>query len=527
MTSAERIAGVEEGVASVPILDLKGVGKRFAGIVALEGIDLELRSGEVLGLLGANGSGKSTLSRIIAGETRADQGRVLIAGRALTRASPRVAAGLGVVIAHQHPSLPPHLPVWESLFLGAEICTTGGFIDRRRARRDAIDILSWLGARVDPDALAGSLTAAGQQWVEIARAVSRKPRLLILDEPSAAMTGPEVAALFTSVRRLTAEGVGIIFISHRLHEVEELCGRIVVLRNGHHAGSWSTRGRLDVPRILQLMSGDREVRERTAPGQTLGESAVGDPVVGEALLEVSGLTSGTAVRGASLTLRRGEVLGIAGLQGQGQEELLEAIAACRPFEQGTLRVGGTEVRPRCPRDMIRRGICLVPNDRHRQGLFVDGDVGSNLGYVAVAADRRPWRLPPRALAAFVRTTIERLSIKTRGPRQAVDTLSGGNQQKIVVGKWLSIPFDVILLSDPTKGVDIHARTEIYELVQDLVAADRAAIVYASDVHELLLHCSRILVMYEGRITADLAGAAMNEDRIAAASFGQPAMDVVS
>jgi len=496
-------------------LEVKGVSKRFGGVTALETVDLEVRPGEILALLGANGSGKSTLSRIIAGEMRPDAGQVLIQGRPMARVSPKEAARLGVVMAHQHPSLAPHFAVWESIFLGAELCKPGGFVDRRTARRQATAVLASLGAKIDADSLSGDLTAAGQQWVEIARAVSRRPRVLILDEPTAALTGPEVATLFAAVRRLTDTGVSAIFISHRLQEVETFCNRIVVLRNGHNVGSWSTSGQLDVPRILQLMAGDKAARPSQASRR----------LIGDGVLRLTDLQSGSAVRGVSLTLHRGEILGIAGLQGQGQEELLDTIAGFRRIDAGAIHFKDAEVQPRQPRDMITRGICLVPNDRHRQGLFLDGNVGDNLSYVAVSLDPRPWRLPAKTLRGFIIKTIERLSIKTRGGEQPIGTLSGGNQQKVVIGKWLAVPVQVMLLSDPTKGVDIHARSEIYALVQDLVAADRAAIVFASDLHELLLYCDRIIVMYEGRVTADLRGDALTEHSITAASFGRSDQDI--
>ena len=518
MRSSSRQADlVEPARATVPapaLLDVRNVSKRFGGVTALDDVSLDLRAGEILGLLGANGSGKSTLSRIIAGEMRPDGGEVSVDGQGLTRFSPKEAAARGIVMAHQHPSLPPHFPVWESVFLGAEVCTAGGFVNRREARRRAGVVLDALGARIGLDGPSGDQTAAGQQWVEIARATSRAPRVLILDEPTAALTGPEVATLFASVRKMTASGVSVIFISHRLGEVEELCNRIVVLRNGRNVGSWDTSGQLDVPRILDLMAGDREARPHTARAR-----AAGAPVI-----TLQNVRSGTAVRDVTLTLRSGEVLGLAGLQGQGQEELLDAIAGFRPIDGGTMLFKDAAVQPRQPRDMIAKGVCLVPNDRHRQGLFLDGNVGENLDYVAVSLDERPWGLPPRALGSFVTKTIDRLGIKTRGAAQRIGTLSGGNQQKVVIGKWLAVPTAVMLLSDPTKGVDIHARTEIYGLVQELVAAGRAAIVFASDLHELLLYCDRIAVMYEGRITADLRGAEMTERRITAASFGRTAED---
>jgi ABC-type sugar transport system ATPase subunit len=493
------------------LLVAHGITKRFGGVAALDGAALEARAGRTLGLLGANGSGKSTLARIIAGEIGPDAGRILFDGQEVAHASP-YAAARGIVIAHQHPSLAPDLPVWENLFLGAERCGAGGFVRRRESRRMARALLDGLGASMDVDQPAGMLTAAGQQMAEVARALSRRPRLLILDEPTAALAAAEVARLFAAVRALTASGAGVIFISHRLQEVEELCDAILVLRNGRDAGTWDTAGRLDERRILELMAGDPEAVPRPPARRT----------VGEAVLRLEGVRSGSKVRGVDLEVRRGETVGLAGLQGQGQEELLEAVAGFRRLDGGSLLHRGERVVPRLPRDMIRRGVCLVPNDRHRQGLFMDQSVGENLGTVCVSLDRRPWRLPRPELRALAEQAIHRLLIKTDGPGQPVSTLSGGNQQKVVIGKWLAAEISVLLLSDPTKGVDIHARSEIYAVLGGLAAGGSAILVFASDVQELLAHCDRILVMYEGRIVEVLAGSAMSERRVMAAAFGKAA-----
>ena len=494
------------------LLAAHGVTKRFGGAVALEGAALDARAGRTLGLLGANGSGKSTLARVIAGEVGPDAGRILFDGQEVAHASPQAAAARGIVIAHQHPSLAPDLPVWENLFLGAERCGPGGFVRRRESRRMARALLDGLGASVDVDQPAGMLTAAGQQMAEVARALSRRPRLLILDEPTAALASAEVSRLFAAVRALTASGAGVIFISHRLQEVEDLCDSILVLRNGRHVGAWDTAGRLDERRILELMTGDPEAVPRPPARRT----------VGEAVLRLEGVRSGSQVRGVDLEVRHGEIVGLAGLQGQGQNELLEVIAGLRRLDDGRLVHRGERVAPKLPRDMIRRGVCLVPNDRHRQGLFMDESVGENLGYPRVSLDRRPWRLPRAALRAMAEQAIRRLRIKTDGPGQPVSTLSGGNQQKVVIGKWLAAPVSVLLLSDPTKGVDVHARSEIYATLGGLAAEGSAVLVFASDVQELLAHCDRILVMFEGRITEVLAGAAMSERRVMAAAFGKAA-----
>jgi len=494
------------------LLAARGITKRFGGATALDGADLEARAGRTLGLLGANGSGKSTLSRIIAGEIGPDTGRILVDGREVAHASPQAAAARGIVIAHQHPSLAPDLPVWENLFLGAERCGVGGFVRRRESRRMARALLDGLGASMDVDQPAGMLTAAGQQVAEIARALSREPRLLILDEPTAALAAAEVARLFATIRTLTASGAGAIFISHRLQEIEAICDSVTVLRNGRDVGAWDTAGRLDERRILELMTGDPNAVLRPPTRRT----------VGEAVLRLEGVRSGSKVRGVDLEVRRGEIVGLAGLQGQGQEELLEAIAGLRRLDDGRLLHRGERVVPKLPRDMIRRGVCLVPNDRHRQGLFMDESVGENLGYVRVCLDRRPWRLPLPELRAFAEQAIRRLLIKTDGPGQPISTLSGGNQQKVVIGKWLAARITVLLLSDPAKGVDIHARSEIYAMLGELAAQGSAVLVFASDVQELLAHCDRILVMYEGRIAEVLAGTAMSERRVMAAAFGNAA-----
>lgn len=504
-------AGPPESPAPT-LLAVRGVTKRFGGVVALDGVDLTLVHGRVLGLLGANGSGKSTLSRIIAGEVAPDAGMMKIEGAALRHASPQAAARRGIIIAHQHPSLAPDMPVWENIFLGAELCHPGGFIARTAARQKATALLAQLGSTLDIDSPAGTLTTAGQQLVEIARALARAPRLLILDEPTAALAAAEVAKLFAAIRRLTAQGIGVIFISHRLAEIEEICDDILVMRNGSTAGAWGTSGRLDEARILALMTGDPDAVLRPMARR----------VVGEPVLKLKAVRAGAAVRGVDLELRRSEIVGLAGLQGQGQAELLEVVAGHRRIESGTMWHQDRAVSPALPRDMIRRGVCLVPDDRLRQGLFSGESVGENLGFVKIALTKRPWTLPLAELGQLAAQAIRRLLIKTEGPNQLVSALSGGNQQKVVIGKWLATDIEVLLLSDPTKGVDIHARSEIYAIIGELAAAGTAALIFASDIQELLQHCDRILVMYEGRVVEELIGDAMTEPRIMAAAFGRAA-----
>jgi ABC-type sugar transport system ATPase subunit len=496
----------------VSILTARGIVKRFGGVVALNGAELVLSTGRVVGLLGANGSGKSTLSAILAGEVRPDEGTLLFDDKPILQPSPRAARSRGIVIAHQHPSLAPDLPVWENLFLGAERRGHFGLVDRRASRAVAGEALARLAPGFDVERLAGELAPAEQQLVEIVRAMLRKPRVLILDEPTASLARAEVDRLFQEIRQLTNQGVATIFISHRLAEVAAICDDVVVLRNGQTVGNWSVGTALDHARVLSLMAGDAGVAVRDRPARDIG------PVV----LEAERLAAASGHDGATFSLRRGEIVGLAGLQGQGQEEILEALAGWRHIAAGRLRIDGTDLLPRRPRDMIRRGVCLVPGDRHRQGLFTGQTVEENLDYPAAGFRRRPWLLPFAAIRRETLATIGRLAIKTSGPQQPVGTLSGGNQQKVVIGKWLPMTIKVLLLSDPAKGVDVHAKGEIFAAVESLAAAGAGVLLYASDIQELLGLCDRILVIYNGRVVGEFAGGSVTEYDVLAASFGRAA-----
>jgi ribose transport system ATP-binding protein len=506
------------------LLVAKDLTKRYGGVSALDGASLTLNPGEVLGLLGANGSGKSTLSSILAGDRLPDEGSIETNGAPLRLGSPRSARAAGIAIAHQHPGLAPDLPVWENVFLGAELCRGGRFLDQARTRERATRLLESLRPGWNVEVSAGSLGAADQQLVEIARALALEPRILILDEPTAALAAAEVDSLMRVVRGMTSRGTAVVFISHRMAEIEALCDRVMVLCNGRPVGELGVRGRLDEARVLELMGGgtlaaqvpdgqgDRAGR-RAAPGASVA-------------LGVSGLRAGARLRGVDFELKRGEILGIAGLQGHGQEELLDALAGFRVPDGGELRLDGRTgtrtIVPRSPRQMIAAGVCLVPNDRHRQGLWLDHPVEFNLAQVRVNFEASPWRLRRAPIRRFVDDVVARLRIKTSDVRQPVRDLSGGNQQKVVIGRWLDRQVDVLLLSDPTKGVDVIARREIYETIDALAQAGTAVLVYASDTEELLAVCDRLIVMYEGRIVAELEGDEMNEARVTSALFGRSA-----
>jgi ABC-type sugar transport system ATPase subunit len=496
----------------VSILAARGIVKRFGGVVALNGAEISLEAGRVGGLLGANGAGKSVLSAILSGEIQPDEGEMTFDGQPVSHPSPRAARDRGVVIAHQHASLVADLPVWENIFLGAERRGRFGLVDREDSRNAAAAVLARLSSKFDVDRLAGELSSAEQQLVEIARALLRKPRVLILDEPTASLAHAEVERLFGEIRKLAAEGVATVFISHRLAEVEAICDDLVVLRNGQTVGSWSIGAKLDNDRLLSLMLGDAEV--------AVHERQVRD--VGPVVLEAKGLAVTPRHDGATFALRRGEIVGLAGLQGQGQEEILEALAGDRRIAAGHLQVDGTDLSPRRPSDMIRHGVCLVPGDRHRQGLFIGQTIEENLDYPSACVRRRPWMMPFAEIRRRALEIIRRLGIKSSGPTQTVGALSGGNQQKVVIGKWLPLATKVLLLSDPAKGVDVNAKSEIFAAVEQLAAAGAGILLYASDFHELLGLCDRVLVVYDGRIVGEFAGDKMTEYNLLAASFGHAA-----
>jgi ribose transport system ATP-binding protein len=513
------------------LLTAQGITKRYGGVIALDDVSLELNAGEVLGLLGANGSGKSTLSSVLAGDNRPERGTLALDGVELAAGSPRAARAAGIAIAHQHPGLAPDLPVWENVFLGAEVCKAGRFLDQAGARRRAGELLSSLRPGWDLDAPATSLNAADQQLVEIAKALALEPRVLILDEPTAALAAAEVDSLIRVIRALAARGTAIVFISHRMAEIEALCDRVLVLCNGRHAGELQVGSQLDEARVLAWMGGvaggaaaahvhegARRRPQRLASASTAATSVTSNGVT----LSVRGLRAGARLRGVDFDLRHGEILGVAGLQGHGQEQLLDALAGYRKPDAGEITLDGLPLVPRHPRQMIEAGVCLVPNDRHRQGLWLDHSVEFNLAQVGANFERQAWRLQRPAMRRFVDDVVKRLRIKTSDVRQPVSALSGGNQQKVVIGRWLERNVKVLLLSDPTKGVDVIARKEIYEAIGLLADSGAAVVVYASDTDELLAVCDRLIVMYEGRVVAQLEGSDMNEARVTSALFGRSA-----
>lgn len=473
------------------LLRMQGIEKSFPGVKALQGIELELHSGEVLALLGENGAGKSTLIKILGGAQLPDRGRIEIEGRPARISSPQAASRWGISVIHQEFNLVPELSVRENIFLGRER-TRFGFISRREESRRASGILRRLGMPIDPESRCSRLTVAQQQVVEIAKALAQDSRILVMDEPTAALSPREVDGLLRIIGELRTAGMGVVYVSHRLEEIFEVANRVTVLRDGRHVGT-APIAQVTRQRLIEMMVGrtlDQEFPKRPAN-------------LGEELLQVTHLTRGRAVRDVSFSIRRGEVLGLTGLVGAGRTELARLIFGADRLESGSMRLGGREFRPRSPREAIAAGVCLLTEDRKAEGLVLGRSVLENFGLPNL---RRlaPWGWIDRRreLDSFHRI-VDQLRIKTHGPDQRAGTLSGGNQQKLVLAKWLERNADVLIFDEPTRGIDVGARYEIHQLINRLAEQGKAVLMISSELPEVLGMADRILVMHEGRLTGEI------------------------
>jgi ABC-type sugar transport system ATPase subunit len=479
------------------LLEMTGVEKSFPGVRALRGVSFELAAGEVLGVVGENGAGKSTLIKILSGAVEPDAGRVVVNGRELPPGKPAEARRAGVAVIYQEFSLVPGLTAAENVFLGRERGLLG-WLHRREERRRAAELFHLLGVAVDPAARCRDLTVAQQQAVEIAKALAADARVLVMDEPTAALTPPEVDRLFAVIRELKRHGVGVVYISHRLDEVFGIADRVMVLRDGEHV---ATRPIRDVTRdeLIEMMVGrrlDQEFPKRV-------------PTVGEPRLVVRDFRRGDVVHGVSFEVRRGEVLGLTGLVGSGRTETARLIFGADHRDAGTIALDGRELAIRTPRDAIRHGIALLTEDRKGQGLILAHPVRDNFALPNLGLWSRLGVLDRRRERAAFRTAADRLRIKVANPASPAATLSGGNQQKVVLAKWLEQSCEAVIFDEPTRGIDVGAKYEIYQLVNALAAQGKAVLLISSELPEVLGMCDRVLVMHGGRVTgeiADVAGA---------------------
>ena len=494
---------------TTPLLEMKGIRKAFSGVTVLHGVDFTLYPGEIHALMGENGAVKSTLMKILAGVHRKDGGAIRIAEEEREIVSAREAMELGVAVIHQELNLIPHLTVMENLFLGREmVYGPTGWIRWNRMKEEARRWLDPLGLKVDPSREVSSLSVGEQQLVEIARALSMQAKILVLDEPTSALTNREIDTLFQILRSLKEQGVGMIYISHRMEEIFEICDRITVLRDGEWIGT-RRADETDVDELIRMMVGrdikNHHFREPVEPG--------------EERLRVEGLTRAGQVEDVSFSIRSGEIVGLTGLMGAGRTETARLLFGIDSPDRGTVRVDGKEVRIRHPVDAIREGIAFVTENRKEEGLVLSLSVRENLSLPNLEALSTRGVIRSREEERLVEELIRQLSIKTAGPGQEVRFLSGGNQQKVVIGKWLAASPRVLILDEPTRGVDIGAKEEIYRLMNRLTREGMAILLISSDLPEVLGMSDRVLVMYQGRITAEFAREEATQEKILAAASG--------
>jgi ribose transport system ATP-binding protein len=494
---------------SAALLEVRGVRKTYsASVLALAGVDFDLRAGEVHALVGGNGAGKSTLSRVVAGVTAPDAGTMALRGQPFAPASRTAAEHEGVRMVMQELNLVPTLTIAESIFLN-RLPRRFGLVDYRSLHADARPVMARVGlGDLEPDRSVGSLGIGQQQLVEIAAGLSRRCDVLILDEPTAALTGPEAERLFAQIAQLRAEGAGVIYISHRLEEIRRVADRITVLRDGAVVATRDAR-ETTADEVVRLMVG-RDLRHDHARRGAGGEVA----------LRVEDLRRGDAVAGVSFELRRGEILGLAGLMGSGRTETLRAIFGADRPEGGRVYLHGSD-RPaviRGPRDAVRLGMALLTEDRKGQGLLLPLPVRANVTLSRLGGVARLGLLDRAEEAAAAGGLMRTLAIRASSVEQPVAELSGGNQQKVVLGKWLYTDPDILLFDEPTRGIDVGAKFEIYRLLLDLADKGKAILVVSSELEELTGLCDRIAVMSAGRVAAVFGRGEWTEEKIMAASL---------
>ena len=491
--------------AQAALVHIRGLNKAFSGVQALLNAQFELQAGEVHALMGENGAGKSTLMKVLAGVYRKDSGDIVLDGQPADIASPRAAQALGIGIIHQELNLMNHLSAAQNIFIGREPRgRLGLFLDEDALNAQAAAIFARMHLQLDPRTLVGELTVARQQMVEIARALSFDSRVLIMDEPTAALNDVEITELFRIVGQLKAQGVGIVYISHKMDELKRICDRVTVMRDGQYIGTLPA-ATTPIETIVAMMVG----RQLEA-----GPQRVADVAPREVALEVRGITRGRAVTGASFTLHRGEILGLAGLMGAGRTELARAVFGADPIDAGEIRVHGRPAAIRSPCDAVALGIGYLSEDRKQFGLATGLDVQTNVALATLPrfARGRCW-LDSVAIARSARNYIERLGIKTPSHEQQVRLLSGGNQQKIVIAKWLLRDCDILFFDEPTRGIDVGAKNEIYKLLDALAAQGKAIMMISSELPEIVRMSHRVLVMCEGRITGELSAAEVTQEKI--------------
>jgi ribose transport system ATP-binding protein len=506
---------LDQNVNVAPILQVKGMCKAFPGVQACENIDFEAYAGQVTALLGENGAGKSTLMKILSGVYKADRGEVYLNGVQIQPQNPHQAQEMGISIIYQEFNLTPNQNVFTNIFLGREPMLKGllgklGFVDGRHMRRQSDRLLSQVGARFSNDRLVRNLSVAEQQMVEIAKALSVQSKVIIMDEPTSALGKEEVQVLFDIIKDLKSQGLAIIFITHRIEEVFEIADRAVVLRDGHRVGEVIV-GEATAEQIIGMMVGralDRShMHERAAATE-------------EVVLEVRNLNRKGVLYDINFELHRGEILGLSGLIGAGRTETARAIFGADRIDRGEIYIGGEQVEITSPDSAVKAGLALVPEGRQTQGLVLIQTVERNIALPNLDLLSNNFLVNKGRMHQLVKKYVDTLNIRTPSLEQRVLNLSGGNQQKVVLAKWLAANPKVLILDEPTRGIDVGAKAEVYSIMNDLVEQGIGIIMISSEMPEILAISDRILVMYEGRIMGELTREEATQERIMTLASGQ-------
>ncbi len=485
------------------ILRMTGIEKRFSGVHALKSARFELRAGEVHALMGENGAGKSTLIKVLSGIHKRDGGTIELFEKPVEFANIAESQKAGISVIHQELNMMNHLTVAQNIYIGREPMK-GIMIDDRKMIRDAGELFRNIGVNIDPEIPLGTLTVGKQQMVEIAKAISHDCRLLVLDEPTAALTQPEVEELFKIMNDLRDKGIGMIYISHRMDEINRISDRVTVMRDGEYIGTVNTKDTTK-DEIVRMMVG------RVIYGDKKEKSNV--PQNAETVLEVKHLNAGKEVRDVSFSLRKGEILGFAGLMGAGRTETARAIYGADPKDSGEIFVRGKKVRIKQPEHAVKNGICYLSEDRKRYGLLLIKSVAENSALASVDSFTKAGWIDDKSIAKRAAETNALLRTKTPSMHQELKNLSGGNQQKVIVARWLIKNSDIFIFDEPTRGIDVGAKSEMYELMEKLAAEGKSIIMISSELAEIQRLSDRVIVMCEGRITAELDIADATQEEI--------------
>ena len=485
------------------MIRMSGISKAFSGNVVLNNVEFELHDGEIHALMGENGAGKSTLMKILCGICEKDAGSVMVDGQEMEFKSPKDSEAQGIAIIHQELNILPDLSVAENLFLGKEK-TYGlfGILRKKEMHKEAKELLAKLGLDIDPSARAGDLSVGKQQIIEIAKAIASNAKYIIMDEPTAALTDREIETLFKTVRELKAKGISFVYISHRMEEIFAICDRITILRDGTYVGV------REIPKttfdeIVAMMVG-RELGERFPSRKA---------VIGEVKLQVNNLSADGAFEDVSFMVRKGEILGVAGLMGAGRTEVAQALFGYRKATAGEILIDGKPVKIHSPIDAMKQKIGFVSEDRKTEGLILDFSIKENIMLTNLDKGSKSGVILPKLENKMVAKYIEQLRIRTASAEQSAKSLSGGNQQKIVIAKWLGTDPQILILDEPTRGVDIGAKKEIYQIMNNLAEAGVSILMISSELPEVIGMADRVMVMHEGKVTGTLTKKDMTQEKI--------------